>query len=541
MPRTSYRPVAAVGLVVALLAYVGCSSSRDGTGETAGAAGKPSRGSSPSSPVVVPEAKPKAEAEAVAPPLADWPAPAGALVLSGEQLGYLEPCGCSAGQLGGLLRRYRLIEQLKAERKWPLALADLGSLIKDPASARGGPEQTKIKFHTALQALAAMKYDALALSPEDLKVGVDEAVGQFLNLPGESPKVVAANVAAAGLESKVVPSVRAKAGAVTFGLTAVVDPEAINALRDPSRDLLTVKPVDESLPGVLADLERDTQVQVLLAHFPLARARDLAVKYPGFDVVVALSAAGDPPTEAETVNGGKTLVVTVGQRGKFTGVVGYYPGSEPALRYRLVTLGPKFDGPAAPVKRVIEDEYRDALKSQGVVANFPRHDSIGGGSGTRYVGAEACKSCHPNTFAKWSSTKHARAFESLVNDPKPNTIYDAECVSCHTTGFEYTTGWTSPDQTAFLKGNQCENCHGPASKHAAEPDDKAVRELMHLTADRADKNRLCLRCHDEDNSPHFDFGKYWPQVAHKGLDTYQDPKTHQGTPPKVARHEGGPR
>ena len=61
-------------------------------------------------------------------------------------------------------------------------LVDLGSLIKDPAAARGGPEQTKMKFATivALKALEAMKFDALALSPEDLKLGVDEAVGQFL-------------------------------------------------------------------------------------------------------------------------------------------------------------------------------------------------------------------------------------------------------------------------------------------------------------------------------------------------------------------------
>ena len=57
-----------------------------------------------------------------------------------------------------------------------------------------------------------------------------------------------------------------------------------------------------------------------------------------------------------------------------------------------------------------------------------------------------------------------------MHDPKPNTIYDAECVTCHTTGFEYNSGWESEAATPYLKGNQCENCHGPASKHIAEPD-----------------------------------------------------------------------
>ena len=47
-----------------------------------------------------------------------------------------------------------------------------------------------------------MKYDALALRAEDLKVGTDEALMQFLNTLGEQTKVVAANVVpAAGFEA----------------------------------------------------------------------------------------------------------------------------------------------------------------------------------------------------------------------------------------------------------------------------------------------------------------------------------------------------
>src|SRR5262245_51192039 len=38
----------------------------------------------------------------VKPLLEGWPAPAVALLLSGEMHGYIEPCGCSLHQLGGL-------------------------------------------------------------------------------------------------------------------------------------------------------------------------------------------------------------------------------------------------------------------------------------------------------------------------------------------------------------------------------------------------------------------------------------------------------
>src|SRR4051794_12969922 len=179
MTRTPFRPIAALVLVAGLLSSVGCSSRTDGpakapstrVAEGAGGEATPSttRGSSAKG----------------GKPFEGWPTPAGALVISGEQFGYLEPCGCTQGQLGGRKRRYDLVERLREERKWPLVLLDLGSLIKDPAGARGGFEQSKLKFDVALKALALMKYDALALSPEDMKVGTDEAFVRFLNMPGE--------------------------------------------------------------------------------------------------------------------------------------------------------------------------------------------------------------------------------------------------------------------------------------------------------------------------------------------------------------------
>jgi hypothetical protein len=541
MSRTLHRsrPVAAVGLVTALLAYVGCTSSKTGDSAAPGAA-PVARAVATADTGAEAQAKPKTSRPARVQALfAGWPEPAGVLVISAEQLGYLEPCGCTEGQSGGLLRRYEFVERLRRERKWPVALCDLGSLIKDPASARGGPEQTRVKFDVALKSLGLLRYDALALSPEDLKIGADEAVSRFLNLPPDGLKVVAANVASAVPEAKVVPSLRTKVGPVKLGVTAVVDPGALKALKDPSlADLLEVKPIDESLSAVLAALEKDTDTRVLLVQAAPEAAKQLAEKYPGFDVVVGTSPGADPAAEPEVLNGGKTLLVTVGHKGKFVGVVGLFQGSGPKFRYQRVMLDPEFDGPAGPMKALVEGEYREALKQQRVVENFPRHDFVSaaeGASGARFVGAEACKACHPNTYDFWRSTGHAKAFASLVHDPKPNTIYDAECVTCHTTGFEYTSGWRSPESTPKLKGNQCENCHGPGSKHVAEPTDKKYLAAIHVTAEQADKNRLCLRCHDEDNSPHFEFTKYWEKIEHNGLD---DPKEHLNKPAKVATKGG---
>ena len=239
--------------------------------------------------------------------------------------------------------------------------------------------------------------------------------------------------------------------------------------------------------------------------------------------------------EPEMLNGDKTMLVNVGRKGKYVGVFGLYPKETQRLRYQVVTLEQKFDGPATDMKKLIEDEYRDTLRQVGVVENYQRRDYINGAPGATFVGAENCESCHPKTYEKWASTKHAETFDSLLGDKKPNTIYDGECISCHTTGFEYKSGWHSEAQTPYLAGNQCENCHGPGSKHIAEPTNADFRKLMAVSADQADRRGLCTNCHDLDNSPHFEFAKYYKRISHKGLDTYNDPKVRTGVAPKVVR------
>ncbi|HEX8204382.1 MAG TPA: multiheme c-type cytochrome [Isosphaeraceae bacterium] len=524
MTRTSGRPVAAVGLALAILAYVGCSSK---TAAPPTAPGPVTEGPAP------PPPPPLAAGEKL---FTNWPTPVGAIVISGQQNGYLDPCGCTEGQKGGLGRRLDFLERLRAQ-KWPLALVDLGSLIEDPATARGGPKQTEVKFTVALRALALMGYDALALSADDLKLGVFEALGHVLNL-GEKPRVVAANVAAVegtGMDAVLRPALRTTAGSVPIGVTAVLDPKALAALNDPAKgDLLVVTDPAQALPGVLADLEKDTRIQVLLVQGPPQTARTLALAHPGFEVVVATSPFADPPAEPELLNGGKTMLVSVGKKGQYLGVVGLFADPQRPLRYQRVTLNTRYKK-AEPMRKLIDEDFPAELKALGVLENYPRHAYIHGAGGSTYVGAESCKGCHPNTYTKWASTKHAHAYDALTKDPRRNREADAECVSCHTTGFTYTSGFVTAELTPLLKHNQCENCHGPGSAHAAAPDDTEIRKAMIVTVEQADKSGLCLRCHDEDNDPHFNFAKYYGQIVHKGMDTYTDPEVHRGIPPKVAR------
>ena len=143
------------------------------------------------------------------------------------------------------------------------------------------------------------------------------------------------------------------------------------------------------------------------------------------------------------------------------------------------------------------------------------------------MGSQTCAECHTDEYEIWEETPHAHATETLTHLPIPRQ-FDPECLSCHVTGWEpqeyypFTHGYESLTKTPHLVGNGCENCHGGGAEHVAaenvdlDVDDAKLAELrtgMRLTLEQARIN-VCVRCHDLDNSPDFEFDKYWPHVEH---------------------------
>ena len=539
--RRSPLPVVALGMCAAAFGIVlGCGSRENSPG------GKP--GALPTAAIPSGSSTPVKEGKLVA----DWPKPDGALLISGQQIGFLEPCGCTEGQRGGLARRLDLVQKLR-KQGWPIVALDLGDLINDPFK-HGGPQETKIRFTYALKGLEAINYAGLALGPADMKLGVQEVVAQILNL-GDGLKIVCANVRPnpdLGLDEKFVPSLRLDSGPFKVGVTAVYDDAALKKLKDPDlANMLRTSDIADALPEIVADLKKDTDFRVLLVQGEPEAARRLAKAYPDFDIVVATSEVVDPPKDAETVNGGRTKIVSVGQKGQYVGLVGIYKNAADAgekapasasdkhvpSRYRRIELNARYDKKTEPIRTMIDVEFQDELRRAGVLESYTRRTYAynDAPSDAAYVGAETCKACHPGAYNKWVNSKHAKAYDALVKGPRGNHEADADCVRCHTTGFEYKGGFVTAALTPNLKGNQCENCHGPGSKHSEKPDDATFRKAIARKAEEFDKGLRCVACHSEDDSPKFNFAQYYPKIMHKGLDRYDDPKVHQGiSAPRVA-------
>ncbi len=123
-----------------------------------------------------------------------------------------------------------------------------------------------------------------------------------------------------------------------------------------------------------------------------------------------------------------------------------------------------------------------------------------------YVGNEACRACHPDTFAVYDKTGHARAYATLESVQKQ---YRLDCVACHVIGFQQAGGVCRVDQVEGRQNVGCENCHGPGSIHVAAGTARSVLRPRPGV-------RVCVGCHTPENSIHFDFARYLPRVLGPG-------------------------
>lgn len=96
-----------------------------------------------------------------------------------------------------------------------------------------------------------------------------------------------------------------------------------------------------------------------------------------------------------------------------------------------------------------------------------------------YQSPMRCRECHPQQFDAWTGTTHANAsFDPIFQVYLQQAEQPGECLSCHTTGYDTTTG------QFVLAGVSCEACHGPY--RSAHPN-----QTMMIAGDET----LCGACH----------------------------------------------
>ncbi len=432
----------------------------------------------------------------------------------GELRGEIEPCGCPTLPYGGFARRQSLLQRLEAEMARPLLHVDVGEalrkgLVHDPDG------DTKERAELILELMSLSGVQAYVPGPTDLAtVGVEglkrsglpvisatwepfpativlEEQGLRVGLIGLSAK-------AAGVEGlDPVEATRAALAElpevdVTIALSNLGDTENLRVAEEVSGLglILATRGSSHDAPrnlGQCAVIEvPDRGRYVELAHLwlmsgsdqPVLVDEDFHTDFVQYDESRRARARTGRETPEE---GEKALRSVLEELGRGRNLV--------SVEER--PLGSELDDPSEVSERL--DVWRQLRMTQAraAVAAEPVEYS------PAYATAAGCTSCHARQFARFGFTEHRNAGTTLTKDGRHT---DPECLGCHTTGFGLAGGFADTDPISMRKwgGVQCESCHGPLAGHPREP--RAVPAQV--------DESTCLRCHDEANSPNFDYSTY---------------------------------
>ncbi|OHB87977.1 MAG: hypothetical protein A3E19_06090 [Planctomycetes bacterium RIFCSPHIGHO2_12_FULL_52_36] len=451
----------------------------------------------------------------------------GCLLFSGEERGYLEPCGCAKPLLGGIAKRHTFLKSLSE----PWLSVSLGDLVGGDTLAAGHVRrQDELKAETLIQALKIMDHSIHNLGEMDLDMGLE--VLAYLFPPGPVT-LLSSNIRLSGSHPgtpytlEIVPYKVCEVGArpvqdsggggatpdkgarpaptLRIGFLGILSPTLLGPSSVAEKGRMPpgveIIPPAEALPPLIRELKDKADVLVLLSHAPLEESLELASDFPEFHLV----ASGHGVEHPIVIKKDNTWVFTPGIKGKHLVLYRYNPDKGSGV-VETVTLDERLED-SAPMLSLL-DNYQERLKEEKLLSRVERFPLPGQ---TSYVGSRACSPCHPAVSQHWGSTLHAAAYETLL---KAGRASDPECVTCHVVGLNYASGFQSQDISPDLTGVGCETCHGPGSLHIANARRDRAKDLSLQGGYGKVSPELCKGCHDPEHSPTFQFGPYWEKIRH---------------------------
>lgn len=404
------------------------------------------------------------------------------ILVAGDTHGWITPCGCAANQSGGLARRATIVHEAKQQGE--CLLLDAGG------SAMGTSAYQRMRFEYLLQGLQSMGLAAhnigkseTEFSPADLRqIGQSKSLRWLSsNLADEQGQPIGEPVHTLSFQSRIVL------------VTGVIDPDLVDNSQ---------WQVSEPVPAVLKAFgDKPADIRVVLAYMDEGKLRAMAEALPEVDYII-----GGPTGQAlSPIQVGNTTILSATNKGKFLAQIKLAKAQKGLAKMstqiaevssQLAENPTQIDNLKAYYQRLSELDYSAA--EAGLVAPLADHDP-----GYAIAGSQACANCHAPDDQVWHSSKHSHAWEVLV---AKTAQYDPSCQQCHTTGYGLPAGFDRVASSAALVHVGCENCHGPSQAHVSNPRKRTPFQAK----------EQCVRCHDHENSPAFQFDTYWPKVFHQG-------------------------
>jgi hypothetical protein len=340
-----------------------------------------------------------------------------------------------------------------------------------------------------------MGYDAIGVGERELAFGL----ARFQGMAAKSKvPIIASNL----LDKKTgkpafKSSVIVKKGGIKVGVFALVGPKL--TLPGRTADSLVIDDPIETAQAMVAQLRKQADVVVLLAHLGRVEGEDLAAQVPGIDVVVL---AHHPGFVAEGRRVNDAITVASGEQGQNMGLTLVTVDGKKVTDLKSETriLMPEV-GERADIARItkefedkINEEQKKLQQTTKVQELMPKPGQ------DQYLGTENCIGCHAEQAQQWQSTQHAHAFATLERVQKDAT---PECVQCHVVGFGRPSGFQNAQASAKLKNGGCEVCHGFGSRHD-----------MFAKNGGTVAEAVCITCHTPANDPGWNYAAKLPRVKH---------------------------
>ncbi len=359
--------------------------------------------------------------------------------------------------------------------------------------------------------------DAVGLGDRDLKFGYAFLKSQVkrTHLPVVSANLIDKRTKLPAFE----PSLVKRVGNVTVGVFGLISDKVDLG---PARDSFAVQDPQLAAKRAVLDLKkRGATVIVLLSQLGKVESEDLVTAVDGIDAVIV-------GRNVPMLQKGRLIKNTVacygGEQGQYMGrtilTLGV-GGKVTTGDNETFVLGPEVgEKPeVASLVKDFEDKFNEKLRKQQM--EEAAHHQVADAQNTpdRYIGTEVCERCHVAEADQWKTTKHAHAWQTLVDAKKDA---NPDCIPCHVVGYKQPGGFVPAGAVAANKMANvgCEDCHGMGSQHEA-----------FATMPRKITEETCLTCHTSSNSPTFNFATYSPHVMHHFTGKLPDLPKHESSAP----------
>ena len=398
--------------------------------------------------------------------------------------GALDNCLCADKPYGALEKIKFQVDQLRRKNK-NILFVDSGDFF----SPFGDPYKDSL----LVDALHYLKYDVMTPGDQEFNHG-----SRFFlqNIKPAAKAYVSANLLINGVPAAQLYRIF-DFGKIKIAVLGIISPSAFNYYdKKKIGDLQVIDPA-ESLNKLLPNIEKESDVIVLLSHLGHENDRKLALKFPQINLIIG-GHSQNILQKASKIN--KSLIVQAGSDGNYLGKMDLiFANDQKNFKFKNELLIMDLGLPNDPEIANLAIRYHYA---------FIRH-SI---QKTKYIDiipdnyitapAEQCQKCHQKQYKHWLNGPHAGAYQSVQREKKTKLL---KCLSCHITGFGRPDGFININLTKNMAGVHCSECHLTIHRHLTNNNKSGIAAVQEKT---------CTRCHDAENDPDFDFARDLERIKH---------------------------